>query len=207
MQIRIASNTTTGRRVVAITCAAVVVVSTGVAQENVSLSDLERCAAFESDAEQLACFRDTLKRGDSESHAAELPATVVAPDESPQQVPARPSEKVVAGPAPQESVKRETQQPTPAPPDVESQGVVSEGAPSTSQPSELHATIVSAHRTVHGKIVATLDNGQVWRETDGSYYRGAVTAGAAVVISKRRFGGYRMKIADQPGAVLVRRSR
>ena len=182
-----------------------------VAQVNVPLGDFEACAELASDADQLACFREALDRNKGEQAAESVPAQTNAPAVDVAAVPDIPEEppaavQATATPSVAPTVDAE---PVPEPTEIEEskERVASSAAPESDQNDALHATVSGVRRTVYGKIVATLDNGQIWQETDGSYYRGDIAVGATVVISKRRFGGHQMKVAEQPGVVLVRRTR
>ena len=60
-------------------------------------------------------------------------------------------------------------------------------------------------RTHHDRRFSVeLDNGQVWRETQGSRVR-TPRVGRSVEIRKGNLGGYRMKIEDSPRLAWVRR--
>lgn len=187
------------------------------AAQDEALSAFEVCEKIDDEAEQLSCFRETLAGLKARESTTELPAYAPATarpessraqQEQPEAVVQKGRETVVQNFGPHEEALPVTEvEPRREPGETP----VAPAVPATREEPEdvqdLHAIITALRRTTFGKIVATLDNGQVWRETDGSYYRGAVSIGNAVVISKRRFGGHQMKIADQPGVVLVRRSR
>jgi hypothetical protein len=72
----------------------------------------------------------------------------------------------------------------------------------------IRATIVESWATLDGRFEARLDNGQVWRETERTRWSGSnlPKAGKSVVISKGRFGGYRMKIGTNNRLAAVRRT-
>lgn len=183
------------------------------------LSAFEACERIDGDPDQLACFRETLARLKAGGAGTAMP--------SPDGFPA-PAEREVTRHLGEEHEVRvqeardtamqdfgldeKTKQILNAEPPTErieapAETSVRELKEASREPQSLSATITKVRRTAFGKIVATLDNGQVWRETDGSYYRGSVRAGKAVVISQRSFGGYQMKIGDQSGVVLVRRTK
>lgn len=183
------------------------------------LSAFEACEGIDGDSDKLACFREALAR----LKAGESGTATPSPDDFP-----APAEREVTGHLGEEHEVRvqearetamqefgldeKTKQILNAEPPTErieapAETSVRELKEASREPQSLSATITKVRRTAFGKIVATLDNGQVWRETDGSYYRGSVRAGKAVVISQRPLGGYQMKIGDQSGVVLVRRSK
>jgi len=183
------------------------------------LSTFEACEGIDGDSDQLACFRETLARLKAGGSGTAMP--------SPDDIPATAEREMTRHLGEEHEVRvqeareaamqefgldEKTKQVLNAEPPTErieapAETSVRELKEASREPQSLLATITKVRRTAFGKIVATLDNGQVWRETDGSYYRGSVRAGKAVVISQRALGGYQMKIGDQPGVVLVRRSK
>jgi hypothetical protein len=68
------------------------------------------------------------------------------------------------------------------------------------------ATITRVERHHDRRFSVTLDNGQIWRETQGSRV-GIPRQGAAVELKRGRFGGYRMTIDGIPQAAWVKRTR
>jgi len=70
----------------------------------------------------------------------------------------------------------------------------------------INATIVRSWKTVDKRFAVELDNGQVWRETQGTRIR-QPDEGRAVVISRGRFGGYRMKVDNIVSAASVHRTK
>ena len=70
----------------------------------------------------------------------------------------------------------------------------------------IQATIVRSWRNSDGRFSVELDNGQVWRETQGTRV-GLPKEGRSVNISKGRFGGYRMKIEKINQIAWVRRTK
>lgn len=181
-----------------------------------SLSAFEVCEEIDDDAEQLACFRETfagLKAGESAKELSDKAPAPTEPGSSRAQV-KQPEAVVQEGRETvtqdaglhEETIPVHAVEPPQEAGEAATEVAIDAARQESKEAQDLYATITAVRRTAFGKIVATLDNGQVWRETDGSYYRGDVGVGNSVVISKRRFGGYEMKIADQPGVVLVRRS-
>jgi len=71
----------------------------------------------------------------------------------------------------------------------------------------IQATIVNAWPTVDGRFEVRLDNGQVWRETEGTRRMRLPKEGSSVVISKGRLGSYRMKIGNDNRLAAVRRTK
>jgi len=59
--------------------------------------------------------------------------------------------------------------------------------------------------SLSNRIRITLDNGQIWQETDGAPFRGTVRPGTEVTIVKGGLGGYRIKVPERSSPILVRR--
>jgi len=184
-----------------------------------TLSALEACEKIDGDSNQLACFHDTLARLKAARSGPALPApnTVPAPAEG-ERTPHLGDEHEVRVQQTRESAmqdfglndqSKQVRNAEPPRERIESPAgaTVRELKESSREPQSISATIAKVRRTAFGKIVVTLDNGQVWRETDGSNYRGPIRVGNEVIISQRRFGGYQMKIEDQYGVVFVRRPK
>lgn len=70
----------------------------------------------------------------------------------------------------------------------------------------LSASIVRRWKTADGHFAVELDNGQIWRETDGSKVR-IPKRSTSVEIYRGRFGGYRMKIEKAGQPAWVRRTK
>jgi hypothetical protein len=79
-------------------------------------------------------------------------------------------------------------------------------APDGTRIEEISATIVEGFEDRQGQVVFLLDNGQVWRQTDGPY-RGPVRPGAAVTVKRGTLGNYMLLFAGQSRSVPVRRIR
>ena len=65
------------------------------------------------------------------------------------------------------------------------------------------ARIARVWENLDGRFSVELDNGQVWRETEGTRV-GMPDAGAAVKVTRSLFGSYRMKIDGIPRVAWVR---
>lgn len=65
------------------------------------------------------------------------------------------------------------------------------------------AVITGVRENLDGRFTVELDNGEVWRETEGSRV-GMPAEGAGVTISRGVFGSYRMKIEGIPREARVR---
>lgn len=70
----------------------------------------------------------------------------------------------------------------------------------------IHANIAATGVNGFGKLVVTLDNGQVWLQTDGKRYRAAV--GDAVTVRRSSYGpGFRLKTEGGRRFIQVKRIR
>lgn len=70
-------------------------------------------------------------------------------------------------------------------------------------PDEMAAKITAVRNDPYGAAIMTLDNGQTWRQTEGSPYRAAI--GAPVVIKKGVLGAYFLTTPSGGRSVKVRR--
>lgn len=70
----------------------------------------------------------------------------------------------------------------------------------------VQATIVTVSPTIDGRFEVLLDNGQVWRETEGSRIR-TPKEGSNVTITSGAFGSFLMKIGNDRRRARVRRTK
>lgn len=70
----------------------------------------------------------------------------------------------------------------------------------------VQATVVRSWRNHDGRFSVELDNGQIWRETQGTRAR-LPKKGVAVTIKTGRVGGYRMKFENINQLAWVRRTK
>ncbi len=61
-------------------------------------------------------------------------------------------------------------------------------ATDTKEIDRIEAIVVEVHKSASGKAVITLDNGQVWKQSDGS--RTHLSVNDKVTIRRRSFGSY-----------------
>lgn len=71
---------------------------------------------------------------------------------------------------------------------------------------QIEATITEGFTDREGRVVFLLENGQIWRQTDGPF-RGPVRPGTAVTIKRGTLGNYMLTFAGQNRSVPVRRIR
>jgi len=74
------------------------------------------------------------------------------------------------------------------------------------QEESFQAVIVDVRQHLNLRFSVELDNGQVWRETEGSRVD-APKVGTTVKIKRGKLGGYRMKIEGIPKLAWVRRTK
>ncbi len=178
---------------------------------------LRICAAIENSESRLACF-DAIGRTSAVEPAAvpEVPAEPAAVPDVPAE-PATPEVQAEPVPEPAQAPPEPEAPGSVEPADIPKASAPAE-TPGTAEPTGLgaetvareekkkekkkkakqpreivNATIVRVTPQLDGRWSVTLDNGQVWRETQGSKV-GLPDEGAAVELSKGRFGGYRMQI-------------
>ncbi len=194
---------------------------------------LKICAAIEDSASRLACF-DAIGRVSEPApepppevkQPPEPPAltpAVMEPDEEPDPViAAKPTEAGAVEPPPSvpEAPAIEPGPPTGAgsvePAEMGAETIErqqkqkeknKEKKKKDKQPREIvNATIVRVTEQLDGRWTVTLDNGQVWRESQGSKV-GIPDEGATVELFKGRFGGYRMNIDGLYRTAWVQRTR
>lgn len=71
--------------------------------------------------------------------------------------------------------------------------------------SEITAVVGKVEKAPKGKLIITLDDGQVWRQTDGASYR--LKSGDTVIISRGTLGAFYLKKYDTNKRIRVKRSR
>lgn len=172
-----------------------------------------RCAAVEDPAARLACFDEAFARPapagatTAEDVAPVTPATPAdaAPGAAAEEVaPARAAGRV----APAEAVP-EAPEPAAAPeaPDAEAAFGLSGAQVRARSPEQrsktlerIEATVVDVRHFSTGERRITLDNGQVWLQTEATL-RGPLVKGDKVVIRKAAFSSFQMVT---PGRVALR---
>ncbi len=175
------------------------------------------CDGITDMAEKMACFDAVvkgLKQTDdapvAESQSASPSSIAPAAD-----TPAAPSE-----PEPAAELQSPTPTDTPIEPTVTSEtvaddfGLEKKNVKTAEQKEEfrsVQATIVRSWaiddpRLAETRFAVELDNGQVWQATE-VHRVGLPKVGSPVVISKGRFGGYRMKIGNIKKLAWVRRTK
>jgi hypothetical protein len=72
-------------------------------------------------------------------------------------------------------------------------------SPVVEEEKEINATIQSARQDGQGNWLITLDNGAVWRQTDGVPQGYTPRAGMAVTVRRAALGSYFMRVGKWPG--------
>ncbi|MBL8630546.1 MAG: hypothetical protein JNM81_12995 [Rhodospirillaceae bacterium] len=75
--------------------------------------------------------------------------------------------------------------------------------PVDAQPDAMRARVVKVAADAYGATIVTLDNGQVWKQTEGTKYR--VSSGAGVTISRGMLGAFFLKADNTSLAVKFKR--
>lgn len=172
---------------------------------NGTAEQLLACDGMIDPTERLACFNDIVEG---------VKQVAVAPAASSPPAPAS------APSSPAATVNTSSPTDTPVAPTVTSEAVVDDlgresvEAKTVQQKNPekktdvdwIQATIVRSWHNRDDRFVVELDNGQVWQQTDG-YRIGLPKEGGSVEISKRRFGGYRIKIEKKSRLIAVRQTK
>ncbi|WP_448585590.1 hypothetical protein [Thermaurantiacus sp.] len=80
------------------------------------------------------------------------------------------------------------------------------GGPAEARIESIEATITETFMDRSKLLVFVLDNGHVWRQTDGGFSQ-LLKPGTRVVVRRGRLGGYMLEIAGRNRLVPVRRIR
>lgn len=75
------------------------------------------------------------------------------------------------------------------------------------EPDRIESVLQAVFTDGGGKQVFLLANGQVWRETSGSTYRGIVREGWTAQVRRGGIGGFRLSFEDRTGMFAVERLR
>lgn len=147
-------------------------------------AELVACARIVEDAERLACYDRAVPRGSAEGQRAVAERTA----ETERQASAR---------ARAEAAAAEERR-------VQEFGMV--GRREAEGLRSLEATVADIFTDRAGLKVLLLENGQVWRQTDG-VFRGRLEPGMRVVVRRTGLGGYVLGAPDSPRVLHVRRIR
>jgi hypothetical protein len=146
--------------------------------------ELLDCRALTSAVERLDCYDQLV-----DAHAA-LPSQAAKPQTAENPAPVAPAAAVAATAASQPA---RSSGPELSQEDLFGQGETEmrksvQEATDTEEIDRIEATIVEVYKSKSGKAVITLDNGQVWKQSDGS--RTHLSVNDEVTIRRRSFGSY-----------------
>lgn len=161
---------------------------------------LSQCATLSDGGQRLACF-DRLAASIA---AAPLAATPVAPNTAAQSptagVAAVAPEPVVPAQAP---AATPATQPAAAPAASERFGLELQQAP-VEQLEQIRATVVKRKKDPYGKWVITLDNGQVWKQSESTSFS---FASDQVTIERGLLGAFYLRADGQNKTIKVKRQQ
>lgn len=182
------------------------------------------CAAISDAAERTKCFDDIVNNLRQEATTSATDGATPESFSSPSAAPAADA-GATAVTATAASEAAESMQPAPGSVGASAAGSaesVQEAAAEVEAPSgasgsveppddaeefPIYSTIVESNKSGDYHFVVTLENGQVWEETDGSRRIGLPKVGQEVRITKAVLGGRRMKIGNDNRIAWVRRLR
>lgn len=155
---------------------------------------LSDCRGIAGDAARLACY-------DGLADRQAQPVKTPEPDRPP---PATAATGAAAAPPAQAAL------PLPSPEELFGRSVVQSEdtvrrAAGVGQLEEITAKVTGVHVAPYGKLVLTLDNGQVWSQADSS--RLSLNSGDDVRIRRASLGSYLLTAVGRKQAIRVRRSK
>ena len=167
----------------------------------VSLSDqtaalsLESCASIEDPAERLTCFDKLTGRLPADKKKASDPTSSIIE-------PVEPKAEVVSPSTPAEIPTVPLVESTPK---VEAIfGLEHKQKPEKERPDELKLKWTRKKKDAYGKWIITLENGQVWRQTDSKSFR-FTSSDQLVVISRGLAGGFFLGDPERKKRIRVKR--
>jgi hypothetical protein len=152
----------------------------GAAQE-VDIGPFRRCAASTAPLERLACFDEALRAAEGGVASAT-------------------SRRDQSFGLSSQQAERKPQSTRPADP-------VTSPAGAQEDVAAISGTIASVSPDENGRNLFRLENGQLWRQTSNSSFRGDLRAGDVVLIRKGSVAGYRLTVPGRAGFIGVRRVR
>jgi hypothetical protein len=172
-----------------------------VAEENDPLGPLRDCPSIADPLERVACFDKGFAEADRKLGTDRVEKAVRTREEF----------GLTGSQLEEKRQEREAKEREP----VESKGVVAQATPAATPTPEaadgdldrISDKISEVFTDGAQHKVFLLENGQIWRETTGSTYRGILRSGFEVEIRKSMMGGYRLTIDGRTGFFVVRRIR
>lgn len=130
-------------------------------------AELVECRTLSSTVARLGCYDQVV-----DAHTA---------------IPDRAAEGQKAAPVARESVLSPSQEDLFGKDEAEKRKAVEE-ATGTKEIEQIEATVIEVRRATSGMAIITLDNGQIWKQTDGSRTR--LSANDQITIRRASFGSY-----------------
>jgi len=193
--------------------------------QNDTADQLLACDGMSDPAERLACINDLVEglkqspvapADSSPPASASVPvfpaaADTIATATVPAAVVTRPAAAVSTSPPTTGTAVAPTVTSGAVIDDVGRESAEVEAAPQKNQEEKpdvelIRATVVRSWQNKDYRFVVQLDNGEVWQQTDG-YRVNRPKAGESVEISKRRLGGYWIKIDKKGKLIGVRQTK
>jgi hypothetical protein len=165
--------------------ASIVLLSVGMIAGGAGLpTELIECRALTSSLARLDCYDQAI-----DAHAA-APSQAAEPETAENPAPLAPTAAVAATAASEPVLS--------SGPELSQEDLFGQGeaelrksvqeATDTEEIDRIEAIVVEVHKSASGKAVITLDNGQVWKQSDSS--RARLSVNDKVTIRRRSFGSY-----------------
>ncbi|MEM1261094.1 MAG: hypothetical protein AAGH76_01730 [Pseudomonadota bacterium] len=192
------------------TCFLVAVATPALGQTD---DDWQRCRAITADSERLACYDELTPAPAAAAPQPETPpATAIVSEETnstaeepptPVQVATAP---VVAATAPPTTADVELDDPEDlfGRTDKQIRDAAVQKSKQPGSPDRLSAAIVGVQATASGRFRVTLDNGQIWTQSESMRFR--LRTGDAIEIRRGSMGTYFLKKQGKNRSVRVRRT-
>ena len=164
--------------------------------------DPKSCASINDDAARLACYDAAVGRSPRPSTAAPVAAPAAAkpvqrPATAPASVPVAPAQAPAAAAAKDPVAEFGLSDSAKAARDP------AKAAEAAAAPQSVTAKVISVRWRKYGEFVVTLDNGQVWEQTE-PMPSAIVKVGDAVTIKKALFGSFTLVTAGRIGTKVRR---
>jgi len=169
--------------------------------QTVEMSELDRCAALESQAEKLACFEALVSapQPDAGTTREPEPASAKPPvadtDTGPALIIESAPVAAEAAPAPEPSAS------------VDDEFGREHLSREADDADVLHATVVDVTKDRYGALIFRLDNGQIWRQMESRYFPYPKDGEFEVVITTGMMGEYRLQVEGTGRKVTIRRMK
>lgn len=172
------------KRAVLIAASASLLIGGAEAEEKkqVSTGEIYACASIVGDAERLACYDETVSRFEAAEKAGEV--TTISKSEV------------------EELAQDSFGFSVPSLPRIV---MPKFGGDQGGLPDEVELAVASVERTRYQKLRVTLENGQVWEQTDGKRIQYSQRIGVdSAVVKRAALGSYKMKLDGGPAFRVAR---